>query len=415
MPAKSGGVHLSSLPTVTPEMRTWKFWVKTPSSVQDPVSVQARIRGGLDNLGERSSSSPPDLTPPQGFLANGQAWSPARWMAMTSQARAAEPVLEYGFTVTRASLRSWPTHEACYRHADDREFDQFQETRVHLFEPLVVTARSQDGRWCWVRSEIAAGWMSTSDLALTSRETWTDYRDRGRPHVTIWANGVRTEPQPYDALVSNRPLEFACRLPLRSSRLPSDIGHQHPLGHYVVELPVREDDGRLSLRPALIKRGDSVQEGYLPCSRTEVARSAFRLLGDRYAWGDLIGTHDCSSLVMDVYRTLGIQLPRNSAVQAKSLPSMASWTKEDTEEKRLSDLKMAKLGDILTMPGHVMLFLGFDQGDAYAIHAFVGYGERSEGGINQVWVNAVEVSNLAMLTRSGTSYLQQLTGVLPVL
>jgi cell wall-associated NlpC family hydrolase len=118
---------------------------------------------------------------------------------------------------------------------------------------------------------------------------------------------------------------------------------------------------------------------------------------------------------MDVYRTLGIQLPRNSAVQAKSLPSMASWTKEDTEEKRLSDLKMAKLGDILTMPGHVMLFLGFDQGDAYAIHAFVGYGERSEGGINQVWVNAVEVSNLAMLTRSGASYLQQLTGVLPVL
>ena len=404
-----------TLPGVSSEMRTWEFWSDDTAELFDAVRSQDNIREGLDDLDLPSKERPPRAERDQvpcGFLQDGQPWSDATWSSVVSATEGALLDDKYGFTVTRANLRTWPTDFPCYRQSDDREFDQFQETRLHLFEAVRIGASTPDGEWYWVRSQIASGWIHRRDVAAATVAQWERYRKVDATNrLIISANGVATEPQPYDGAVSNQPVEYAAWLPLASGPVPESVGNQHSLGHYVVEFPVRQIDGTLAVRPALIKDDPRVGIGYLPCSRMSLAKSVFQLLGDRYAWGDLWGTHDCSSLIMDAYRTIGIQLPRNSSAQARYLRTIANWTAADEEPRRIADLTRARLGDVLTMPGHVLMFLGIHRGTAYAIHAFVGYGTTVNGQFHTVLVNSVEVSSLSMPTRGGPSYLQALSGI----
>ena len=114
---------------------------------------------------------------------------------------------------------------------------------------------------------------------------------------------------------------------------------------------------------------------------------------------------------MDVYRTVGVQIPRNSEIQAKALKRLFSWSDGVGYARRMADLNSAAPGDLLMMPGHVMMYLGTVDEVAYAIHAFVGYGEMIGGAVREVLVDAVEVSSLAMAARRGVAYLNAVSVV----
>ncbi len=410
---------MTGLPQVQPAMRKAEFWLTLDDRLAEPQDAeigQRSVQTGLFDMRRESRFNPemPPAETPEGFTQDGVPWSAEAWMTVMDNIHRARPLSVRGVTVKRANVRRWPTASAYFRTANDREFDQFQETRLHLFEPVYVLGESQDQAWWWIRSRVVGGWIRRQHVALADEGTWTAVQDEARPRLLIAANGVTTEPQPYDWAVSAKPLEFAAYLPLWPDVI--SVGGQTPAGHRVVGYPVRTADGGLDARPALVKDTDQVHQGPLPCTRAEVIASAFRLLGDRYAWGDKLGTHDCSSLVMDAYRTVGIQLPRNSAVQARGLPAVTVWREGTPYARRVEDLRtLARPGDLLMMPGHVMMYLGVWDDTAYAIHAFVGYAERIGGHLYTFAVNSVEVSSLATLTRDGTIYLEACTRVVRVL
>ncbi|MBE8952518.1 MAG: C40 family peptidase, partial [Quinella sp. 1Q7] len=58
----------------------------------------------------------------------------------------------------------------------------------------------------------------------------------------------------------------------------------------------------------------------LPCTENNLIRQAFRFLGEGYGWGGLEDGVDCSAFVQDVYRSVGIELPRDADRQAKAMP-----------------------------------------------------------------------------------------------
>jgi hypothetical protein len=405
---------MNTLPQVTPDMRQATYWTEFPALPAAGWTRQeaaGQIRGGVGSLlqdaGQAEMPTPPPASPPAGFQANGRRWSEAAWEIVRRRADVRLRNPTPAFAVDRLSLRTWPTARPAFRRAGDREFDQWQETRIHRMEPVRILGESADGAWYWVESRICAGWTEARGVATATDEQWDRYHRLEDPVVVV-GNDVTTEVQPYDAAVSRQPAEFGAYLPAASD---DQVGHQSVAGHVAVLYPVRERDGSLKLRPALIKDDGRIHRGYLPYRRDQVVGAAFTQLGDRYDWGDRLGNHDCSSLVMDAYRTVGVQIPRNSGVQARNLPARVVWGEADSYEKRLRDLEGAAAGDLLYMPGHVMMYLGQRAGVAYAIHAFVGYGEETGEGFVEVPVNAVEVSSLAALTRQGMPFLAQCTRV----
>ena len=96
---------------------------------------------------------------------------------------------------------------------------------------------------------------------------------------------------------------------------------------------------------------------------------AFRFLGEPYGWGHAHGTRDCSGFVCDVYRSLGLVVPRNTGDQSAS-PAFDRTVVEPgwDRARRLAVLATLAAGDLVFVPGHVMMIVGHDEAGPWVIH-----------------------------------------------
>ena len=277
-------------------------------------------------------------------------------------------VTRYGMVVRRADLRTFPTHLRVFSTPDDRDLDRFQETALFPGTPVAVVHRSRDRHWLFVLSETYAGWIEAGAVAFGERAEVFAYRRRA-PFVVVTGAQVRTVHTRERPEVSELPLDMGVRLPLAEWPPHAPVNGQHPGFGYVVDLPVREADGTLAFVPALLPRSADVAEGYLPLTKANLIRQAFKFLGERYGWGHRYNGRDCSGFVSEVLRSFGLVIPRNTGAQASS-PALGGTVVEPGmgHEERLRLLAQAGVGDLLYVPGHVMMVIGRVDGATWVIH-----------------------------------------------
>jgi hypothetical protein len=100
-----------------------------------------------------------------------------------------------------------------------------------------------------------------------------------------------------------------------------------------------------------------------------------------------------------VYRSFGVQLPRNTRDQATS-PALnrITFTSADDHEHRLAVLRVLEIGVLIYMPVHVMMVIGYDKGVPYVIHDTTGISYRDGAGtVRRVALNGVSVTPLTPL------------------
>src|SRR3546814_3966393 len=98
-------------------------------------------------------------------------------------------------------------------------------------------------------------------------------------------------------------------------------------------------------------------------TRANLIRQAFKFLGERYGWGHSYGTRDCSGFVSEIYRSFGVQLPRNTSAQSVS-PALnrLAFDAGDSRDKRMAAASGLQVGDLVYIPGHVRRVIGHDNG-----------------------------------------------------
>lgn len=315
----------------------------------------------------------------------------------------------YAFTVKRSSLRIYPTSDVVSDERGDQEFDLFQNTAVHPFEPLLIYHQSTDRNWYFARMYNCFGWLPVADVAISpDKSTWVAYQNPNS-FVVVTGNQLRLCENPNSPEISNLGLPMGTIIPLADSPIPTMIDRQDPTGNYVVKLAVRTATGKLGYKLGLLPYSMDVQEGYMPYTRANVIRQAFKLQGDRYGWGGMLDSHDCSSLILDVYRCFGFKLPRNSEQQAASAGRTVPF--EGCEDGKRADLIKDLLpGASLHFPGHVMLYLGEEGGRYYVISALGNWAYKNSSGIMQALrVHGVVVNNLDLTRRNGMTWMESLT------
>ncbi len=146
----------------------------------------------------------------------------------------------------------------------------------------------------------------------------------------------------------------------------------------------------------LIARSQDVRAGYLPYTRKNIIEQAFKFLGECYGWGHSYNARDCTGLVLEVYKTVGIALPRNSEQQGHSpIGENIRFSPEATADEKLQAVAAADAGDLLYSTDHVMLYLGTVDGQPYVIHDLSGSGWVDEDGKHQEGaLNGVSVTPL---------------------
>ena len=325
------------------------------------------------------------------------------WLAtLNLDAIPSTQLTRYGMVVRRADLRTFPTRARVFSSTDDTDIDRFQENALFPGTPVAIVHASRDGEWLFIVSALYSAWIEKDAVADGNREAVFAYT-RKAPYLVVTGAKVHTVYTPERPEVSSVQLEMGARVPVLADwPIETPVNGQHPYTAHVIELPYRAADGSLQFSPALLPKNQDVQGEYLPLTRANILRQGFKFLGERYGWGHSYDARDCSGFVSEVYRSFGVQLPRNTRDQGVSPAfNRIELTAADDHDKRVALLREAQVGDLIYIPGHVMMVIGQDQGGPYVIHDTTGISfRRGAGDIERARLNGVSVTPLLPLLLS---------------
>ncbi|MDH5833549.1 SH3 domain-containing protein [Luteimonas kalidii] len=321
-------------------------------------------------------------------------------------------VTRYAMVVRRADLRTFPTHLRVFSSPDDRDIDRFQESALFPGTPVAVVHRSRDRRWLFVVSQTYAAWIDADAVAFGDKAEIFAYTRR-IPFLVVTGARAETVYTPERPEVSNVQLDMGVRVPLAPWPDDEPLNGQHPGFGHAVELPVRQEDGTLAFAPALVPRSADVAHDYLPFTRANLIRQAFKFLGERYGWGHRYNARDCSGFVSEVYRSFGLLIPRNTSDQSRS-PGLDRIAMDGIgHDRRLQLLRESRVGDLVYIPGHVMMVLGHEDDDIYVIHDTSGMSLLGEDGqLRRYRLNGVVVTPLLpMMSDATTATVDRITSI----
>jgi cell wall-associated NlpC family hydrolase len=237
------------------------------------------------------------------------------------------------------------------------------------------------------------------------------------PYRIVTGARVRTVHTRERPEVSEVTLDMGTRVPLADAPRDTPVNGQHPYSSHVIELPVRGADGTLAFAPALLQKITDTSPEYLPLTRANIIRQAFKFLGERYGWGHSYDGRDCSGFVSEVYNSMGVRLPRNTRDQATS-PALQHtlFTEKDGSDARMAAVKTLDVGDLVYIPGHVMMVIGHVDGQPYVIHDTNGGSYLGpDGKMRSLHLNAVSVTPLMpLMFNPRQRYVDRITSIVRI-
>jgi hypothetical protein len=281
-------------------------------------------------------------------------------------------------------LRCYPTDLGIFESARETAFDLAQCAQLRLGEPVRVFAKGETFWYVW--SSYASGFVHATDLTppLTPEDASAFLEPRRfvviqRDQLPLWSPSEKGgQPESIKAIA-----RLGVRLPLLAEEKE----------RLKVSIPTAEGLGE-----AWVLDRDAVSVGFPPLTWEALLQRAFELVNSTYGWGGMGEHRDCSRLLMDLFGAFGVLLPRNSKRQ-----SMAGTRQVEVEHldetKKVEAIEQAarRAVVLLYLPGHIMLYLGREGEQLYALHQFSGYLVPCKGGgetmmrVNRTTVTALEL------------------------
>ncbi|MGE6757781.1 SH3 domain-containing protein [Corallococcus interemptor] len=432
----------SGVPAFSEDMLSSEFWIRRAPS-PDAVLLDAgqvaakRLRafgpgGGLVDL----KGIPATLTRAQvaGWVRDaqqtpiqavideqGQPVTEAMMDALRQNAAAGHipetSAARHGLSVRRTHLRSLPSGQRFFASEDLRDYESLQAGVLFPGEPVVIAHQSADQQWLFVMTTQGPAWVQRGDIAEGTADAVFDYVEK-TPGRVVTGDQVRTVFTPEAPEVSELALDMGTPLPRAGVAPGEPVNGASSYASWPVLLPVRKQDGSLAFRSALVRRTADTAPGYLPMTRANILRQAFKFLGERYGWGHQFNARDCSGLTGEVYRSLGLFLPPNSGLQGKSAAlNHRLFTARDSHEERVRALARAQVGDLVVVPGHVLMIIGHVNGEPYVIQdvPYAVFKDPATQQLRKTKLNQVSVTPLLPLYADDTTlYVDAMTSLVHV-
>jgi len=292
--------------------------------------------------------------------------------------------VQWALTLRECNIRALPTTDIAMEEAGDYQFNQFQLTKINPGEALAVIHGSPHGRWHFVASYFVKGWIESRNIALANDKQLVMDFCKANPFVIYTGSCGYLY---YD----NKLTRFALKV---------KMGDRFPLieegeDYLCVKMPFKNKEGYLSFTKGYVARDSCVNIGYLSFTQENVAKLAFELKGEEYGWGGMFEGRDCSRFIFDIFKCMGVLLPRNSTSQSKAgLSSVDLAALSVKQKEKVIIEKGIPFATLLSLPGHIMLYLGKDGDRAYVMHSFWAYKEKVFFKDRQRKVAKVVVSDL---------------------
>jgi len=265
-------------------------------------------------------------------------------------------------TVANTSLRILPTDKGVYsgfkNDSEGYAFDSLQNSAVAANTPIFVTHLSVDLSWAYVETSFANGWIPIRDIAFADKDFIDTFKDL-KPFIAITKDHT-------PIAMTNKQFVYYGNIGMILPQIKKTDTT------YSVAVVIADED-----RNAVIKEGQipiqAATQKPMPLTIKNVSDLANQMLNQPYGWGGQFGNRDCSALLKDLYAPFGIWLPRNSKSQAQSGGIYINLTAlSDKEKEGMIITNGIPYLTLLWLPGHIMLYIGEEEGKAIAFHNIWG-------------------------------------------
>ncbi|MBQ1378144.1 MAG: SH3 domain-containing protein [Lachnospiraceae bacterium] len=301
----------------------------------------------------------------------------ARNLGVLSDDPASPVSVGYAIASENCHVAGFPTDMRAWNPDDPGKFNYFLESLFAAGSGMFVLHYSEDGAYAFVQGENYAGWVRTSAIALTDRDTYYRYMN---PDRFVVCTRIFEEDH-YRRLGQILP----CTGETESG--------------YRVLMPKRNAEGRFFTEEETLSDKDNWSDGFLPWSREALLQMIWEgRANSGYGYSDEYYRYDCSSTTGYLYRCFGLYLPRNTVW----MDGYGGGFEALAPESDKAALLEAHPGAVIVMPRHAMLYLGVENGKHMVFH------NTTWNGVHHTIINALE----DMYRSSGDNYLEALTMIL---
>lgn len=309
-----------------------------------------------------------------------------------------------GVVLKPAMVRILPTIRPLYEAPDDFPFDHLQFAELKPQEPVSILHTSADGAWLYLETSSLSGWVEPETVAFIDNDTARRLRQAQYLVVVRDFSTVRSE--------GGKVLSQA------------KIGTLYPLvaaadDHWLVEAATAGADQQATLIRARIAKEDG-RPHPLPFTPDHLSLIGNELLKTPYGWGEIFRDRDCSATTRDFLLAFGLWLPRNSHQQINAGPFLPLTGLAAADRERIIREQGIPFRTLLYLPGHILLYVGSNEGKPLALHTTWGLrytnpdGTQSKCIIGRTVVSSLELGKELPLVKG--TLLERLEGmlVLPV-
>lgn len=365
-------------------------------------------------LNDNAKSAPKD---PSKYYLNGKPTTEEYWNNLISLSNIEgipeEINVRFGFTTKRMTIRLFPTEDRVFEKTSDRYYDSMIFSECMPYMPVAVLHESTDGEYLYVVFDSYAAWVRKDAVALCKDRT--DWKSRQNPGqwLVVTAREVRLGNDPYNSKTTNLVLPMGTKMELvPADKAPESIHQRTTYGDYVVKVPTRGSDGSIKDDYVLIPMSDDVNVGYLPLTPENIVRQAFKRLGDRYGWAGDLQANDCTGITREIYRCFGVLMPRVGQSNVNGV-NKVNMSKMNSRQK-LEVIEKLAPGSLISMPGHMMIYLGTVDGKPFVISACGSFVAPDPGSTEVQHPNSVILNSLYVRTKSLKTWLDVSTTALTV-
>ena len=363
-------------------------------------------------LNDNAKAAPKD---PSKYYLNGKSTTAEYWQELIALSNIEgipdEINVRFGFTTKRMTIRLFPTEDRVFEKTSDRYYDSMIFSECMPYMPVAVLHESTDGKYLYVVFDSYAAWVKKDAVAVCKDKA--DWQTRQNPGKWLVVTGreLRLGNDPYNSKTSNLVLPMGTKMELvPADKAPESTHQRTTYGDYVVKVPTRDSEGNLKDEYVLIPISDDVNVGFLPLTSENIVRLAFKRLGDRYGWAGDLQANDCTGITREIYRCFGILMPRVGQSNVNGVYKV-NMSKMNSKQK-LEVIEKLAPGSLISMPGHMMIYLGTVEGKPFVISACGSFVAPAPGSTDVRHPNSVILNSLYVRTKKLKTWLDVSTTAL---
>jgi len=249
-------------------------------------------------------------------------------------------------TLVNVNLRAFPTNKPVLydskKAGEGFPFDYLQNSSIAANKPLMLSHYSKDGKWAFVESSFAFGWVKSRNIVVID-EKYTKLWQHAE-QVFIIEEGISIYSQTQEFLFKSR---IGMMLPLVSEDKDT---------YTVLTLSKYKNKKPLYIQSKIEKK--VAHKGILDFNAKNIDMILKEISKTNYGWGGIFGQRDCSSTLRDFYAPFGLWLPRNSSKQSK-IGRVLNLEGMSVDAKRLVIKREAiAFRTLVYKQGHIALYVG---------------------------------------------------------